>query len=143
MFFLDVFTTTGACVSLASLHRLPIDSRIQYKLASVCYNCLNSTHLGNLTELLRREEIRSVCLNNGLNESSGFMSDTSRENSRARKRETTQCNTVKFSQPRPNIATPTHLNTSRPKSVKRITIESITIDAYLKQEVPSRGLLLP
>ena len=77
MFFLDVFTTTGACVSLASLHRLSIDSRIQYKLASVCYNCLNSTHPGNLTELLRREEIRSVCLHNGLNESSGFMSDTS------------------------------------------------------------------
>ena len=36
-----------------SLHWLPIDSRIQYKLSSVCYNCLNSTAPDYLTELLR------------------------------------------------------------------------------------------
>ena len=38
---------------LASLHWLPIDSRIQYKLSSVYYNCLNSTAPDYLTELLR------------------------------------------------------------------------------------------
>ena len=38
---------------LASLHWLPIDSRIQYKLFSLCYNCLNSTAPDYLTELLR------------------------------------------------------------------------------------------
>ena len=38
---------------LASLHQLPIDSRIQYKLSSLCYNCLNSTAPDYLTEPLR------------------------------------------------------------------------------------------
>ena len=38
---------------LASLHWLPMDSRIQYKLSSLCYNCLNSTAPDYLTELLR------------------------------------------------------------------------------------------
>ena len=38
---------------LASLHWLPIGSRIQYKLSSLCYNCLNSTDPDYLTELLR------------------------------------------------------------------------------------------
>ena len=38
---------------LASLHWLPIDSRIQYKLSSLCYYCLNSTAPDYLTELLR------------------------------------------------------------------------------------------
>ena len=38
---------------LASLHWLPIDSRIQYKLSSLCYNCLNLTAPDYLTELLR------------------------------------------------------------------------------------------
>ena len=38
---------------LASLHWLPIDSRIQYKLSSLCYNYLNSTAPDYLTELLR------------------------------------------------------------------------------------------
>ena len=33
---------------LASFHWLPIDSRIQYKLSSLCYNCLNSTAQENL-----------------------------------------------------------------------------------------------
>ena len=38
---------------LASLHWLPIDSRIQYKFSSLCYTCLNSTAPDYLTELLR------------------------------------------------------------------------------------------
>ena len=38
---------------LDSLHWLPIDSQIQYKLSSLSYNCLNSTALDFLTELLR------------------------------------------------------------------------------------------
>ena len=38
---------------LASLHWLPIDSWIQYKLSSLCYNCLSSTAPDYLTELLR------------------------------------------------------------------------------------------
>ena len=38
---------------LASLHWLPIDSWIQYKLSSLCYNCLSSTASDYLTELLR------------------------------------------------------------------------------------------
>ena len=37
---------------LAYLHWLPIGSRIQYKLASLCYNCLNSTAPVYMTELL-------------------------------------------------------------------------------------------
>ena len=38
---------------LASLHWLPTDSRIQYKLSFLCYNCLNSTAPDYLTELLK------------------------------------------------------------------------------------------
>ena len=38
---------------LASPHWLPVDSWIQYKLSSLCYNCLNSTAPDDLTELLR------------------------------------------------------------------------------------------
>ena len=38
---------------LASLHWLPIDSWMQYKLSSLCYNCLNSTAPDYLTELLK------------------------------------------------------------------------------------------
>ena len=38
---------------LASLQWLPIDSRIQYKLSSLCYNCLSSAAPDYLTELLR------------------------------------------------------------------------------------------
>ena len=44
------------CISpyhLASLHWLPIDSWIQYKLSSLCYNCLNSTAPAYLTELVK------------------------------------------------------------------------------------------
>ena len=37
----------------ASLAWLPIDSRIEYKLSPLCYNCLNSTAPDYLTELLR------------------------------------------------------------------------------------------
>ena len=37
---------------LASLHWLPISSRIQYKISSICYNCLNSTAPDYLTDLL-------------------------------------------------------------------------------------------
>ena len=36
---------------LASLHWLPSDSQIHYKLVFLCYNCLNSTVPGYLTEL--------------------------------------------------------------------------------------------
>ena len=38
---------------LAYLHWLPIGSRIQYKLASLCYNCLNFTAPVYLIELLK------------------------------------------------------------------------------------------
>ena len=38
---------------LASLHSLPVDSRIQYKLSSLCNYCLNLTAPDYLTELLR------------------------------------------------------------------------------------------
>ena len=37
---------------LASLHWLPISSRIQYKILSICYNCLNATAPDYLTDLL-------------------------------------------------------------------------------------------
>ena len=47
---------------LASLHWLPIDSRIQYKLSYVCYNCLNSAAPDYLTELLRiYKPTRQLC----------------------------------------------------------------------------------
>ena len=51
--FLRVSKTDHISPHLASLHWLPIDSRIQYKLSSLCYNCLNSTAPDYLTELLR------------------------------------------------------------------------------------------
>ena len=38
---------------LASLHWLPIDSRIQYKLTSLCYNCLKPTAPACLTDLMK------------------------------------------------------------------------------------------
>ena len=44
--------TDGIVPHLASLHWLPIDSRIPYKLASLCYNCLSSAASVYLTELL-------------------------------------------------------------------------------------------
>ena len=50
---LRVSKTDHISPHLASLHLLPIDSRIQYKLSSLCYNCLNSTAPGYLAELLR------------------------------------------------------------------------------------------
>ena len=50
---LRVSQTDHISPHLASLHWLPIDSRIQYKLSSLCYNCLNSTAPGYLAELLR------------------------------------------------------------------------------------------
>ena len=37
---------------LASLHWLPIFSRIQYKISTICYNCPNSTAPDYLTDLL-------------------------------------------------------------------------------------------
>ena len=49
---LRVPKTDHISLHLASLHWLPIDSRIQYKLASVCYNCLSSAAPVYLTELL-------------------------------------------------------------------------------------------
>ena len=50
---LRVSKTDHISPHLASLHWLPIDSRIQYKLPSLCYNCLNSTAPDYLNELLR------------------------------------------------------------------------------------------
>ena len=50
-FVLRVSKTDHSSPHLASLHWLPIDSRIQYKLSSLYYNCLSST--AYLTELLR------------------------------------------------------------------------------------------
>ena len=50
---LRVSKTDHISLHLASLHWLPIDSRIQYKLSSLCYNCLNSTAPDYLSELLR------------------------------------------------------------------------------------------
>ena len=48
------FSKTGhSFPHLPSLHWLPIDSRIQYKPSSLCYNCLSSTAPDFLTELLR------------------------------------------------------------------------------------------
>ena len=48
-----VYKTDHISPHLAPLHWLPIDSRIQYKLSSLCYNCFNSTAPDYLTELLR------------------------------------------------------------------------------------------
>ena len=50
---LRVSKTDHISPHLASLHWLPIDSWMQYKLSSLCYNCLNSTAPDYLTELLR------------------------------------------------------------------------------------------
>ena len=50
---LRVSNTDHISHHLASLHWLPIDSGIQYKLSSLCYKCLNSTARDYLTELLR------------------------------------------------------------------------------------------
>ena len=50
---LRVSKTVHISPHLAFLHWLPIDSRIQYELSSLCYNCLNSTAPDYLTELLR------------------------------------------------------------------------------------------
>ena len=49
---LRVSKTDHICPHLAFLHWLPIDSRIQYKFASLCHNSLNSTVSVYLTELL-------------------------------------------------------------------------------------------
>ena len=40
---LRVSKTDHISPHLVSIHWLPIDSRIQYKLSSLCYNCLNLT----------------------------------------------------------------------------------------------------
>ena len=37
---------------LASLHWLPIDSRIKYKLACICYNCMSTNSPPYLSDLL-------------------------------------------------------------------------------------------
>ena len=50
---LKVSKTDHISPHFASLHWLPIESRLQYKLSSLCYNCLNSTAPYHLTELLR------------------------------------------------------------------------------------------
>ena len=50
---LRVSKTDHISPHLASLHWLLIDSRIQYKLSSLCHNCLNSTAPDYLNELLR------------------------------------------------------------------------------------------
>ena len=50
---LRVLKTADHISHLASLHWLPSDSRIQRKLASLCYNCLSSTAPVNFTELLK------------------------------------------------------------------------------------------
>ena len=52
IFFSPFFIKKFIFFHLASLHWLPTDSRIQYKLASLYYNCLNSTSPCYLTELL-------------------------------------------------------------------------------------------
>ena len=55
-----------------------------------------------------------IALNSGLNESSGFISDTSVKISQARKRETTWC-TSKLNQPKPNKAASMHRHRTRKK----------------------------
>ena len=40
------------CPHLASLHWLPIDSRIKYKLACICYNCMSTNSPPYLSDLL-------------------------------------------------------------------------------------------
>ena len=50
---LRVYKTDHISPHLVSLHWLPIDSWIQYKLSPLCYNCLNSTAPDYLTELLK------------------------------------------------------------------------------------------
>ena len=48
---LRVSKTDHISLHFASLHWLPIDSRILYKLSSLCYNCLNLTASYYLTTL--------------------------------------------------------------------------------------------
>ena len=50
---LRVFKMDHISPHFASVHWLPIDSLIQYKLSFLCYNCLNSTAPDYLTELPR------------------------------------------------------------------------------------------
>ena len=45
--------TLSLLILLLSIGCLPTDSKIQYKLASLCYNCLDLTTPGYLTELLK------------------------------------------------------------------------------------------
>ena len=60
--FLRVSNTDHISPHLASLHSLPTDSWIQYKLSSHCYNCLNSTAPDYLTEPLRiYKPTRQLC----------------------------------------------------------------------------------
>ena len=47
---LRVSNTDHISPHFSSFYWLPIDSRIQYKLSSLCYNCLNSTAPDYLTE---------------------------------------------------------------------------------------------
>ena len=62
-----------------------------------------------------------TAINNGLNESSVFTRDTSgKVAKRDRKRDTTQCNTAKLKQPRPNIAAP----------MSRYTARQIVVNTY-------------
>ena len=49
---LRVSKTDHITPHLVSLHWLPVDSRIQYKLASLCYNCLSLATPVYSTELL-------------------------------------------------------------------------------------------
>ena len=59
---LRVSKTDHISLHLACLHWLPFDSLIQYKLSSLCYNCLNSTAPDYLTELLRiYKPTRQLC----------------------------------------------------------------------------------
>ena len=73
------------------------------------------------------------CLNSGLNESSGLVKGYIRENSPARKHKTTQYDTAKLTQPRPNMAVPRHGDTACEQGVNRKCITWLT----------SRGKLFP
>ena len=56
------------------------------------------------TRFLAHDTEQSIALNYGLNEPSGLVERYIRENSRAKKRVTTQCNTAELTQPKPNMA---------------------------------------
>ena len=61
-FVLRVSRTDHISPHLASLHWLPIDSRLQYKLSSLCHNCLNSNAPDYVTELPRIYKLtRQLC----------------------------------------------------------------------------------